>query len=186
MYISSGTRSLIGAKNDYPVLTEAALAANFTNEGGVAHSYRFLKNIMGMWLFQNIRKNLDGNYTYDQMMHMAMESAYRCTFDPNDQRLVAPENMIESVRECLEEPTLPIADVISSVYHSLAHSYATVVQEIEQITGEPVDSIHIVGGGSKDTYLNTLTAAYTGKPVVTGPIEATAMGNLKTQLQTIR
>ncbi len=182
MYISSGTWSLIGALNEYPVLTVDALGANFTNEGGVNGTYRFLKNIMGMWLFQNIRKNLDKKYTYDQMMQMAMESTFTNTFDPNDQRLVAPDNMIEAVRECLGSPDLPIADVINSVYHSLAKSYANVVNEIEKITGEKVDSINIVGGGSKDTYLNSLTETYTNKAIFTGPVEATAMGNILTQL----
>lgn len=185
MYVSSGTWSLIGAENKYPVLSEAALAANFTNEGGVNNTYRFLKNIMGMWLFQNIRKNLDKKYTYDEMMYMAMESKFCETFDPNDERLVAPESMIDAVRACLEKPELPVADVISSVYHSLAASYKRVVDEIEAITGEKVDCINIVGGGSKDTYLNKLTGEYTGKPIMTGPVEATAIGNLKTQFRSI-
>lgn len=182
MYISSGTWSLIGAENKYPVLSEAALAANFTNEGGVNGTYRFLKNIMGMWLFQNIRRNLDKKFTYDEMMNMAMESNFTETFDPNDQRLVAPENMIEAIRDCLGMPELPIGDVINSVYHSLAASYSRVVSEVESITGEAVDCINIVGGGSKDKYLNRLTEQYTGKTVLAGPVEATAMGNLKTQL----
>lgn len=183
MYISSGTWSLIGAQNDYPVLSPAAMNANFTNEGGVNNTHRFLKNIMGMWLFQNIRKNLDKKYTYDEMMYMAMESKFTETFNPNDQRLVAPVNMIEAIRECLSKPDLSIADVINSVYHSLAKSYAKVVDEIESITGEKVEVINIVGGGSKDTYLNSLTEKYTRKPVITGPVEATALGNLKTQFR---
>jgi rhamnulokinase len=117
------------------------------------------------------------------MMNMAMNSDFKETFDPNDQRLVAPESMIDAVRECLGCPDLPLADVISSVYHSLANSYAKVVREIEQITGEKIDSINIVGGGSKDSYLNSLTEEYTGKPVIAGPAEATAMGNLKIQFK---
>lgn len=183
MYISSGTWSLIGAQNTYPVLTDKALKANFTNEGGINNTYRFLKNIMGMWLFQNIRKNLDKKYTYDEMMNMAMESSYTKTFDPNDSRLVSPENMIDAVRDCLGDKNLPLADVLSSVYHSLAASYGRAVREIEDITGEAIDCINIVGGGSRDTYLNTLTGKYTGKPIITGPVEATAMGNLKAQFK---
>lgn len=181
MYISSGTWSLIGAVNEYPVLSKEAMEANFTNEGGINSTYRFLKNIMGMWLFQNIRKNLDKKYTYDEMMFMAMESSYTNTFNPNDERLVAPENMIEAIKECLGEPELPLGDVINSVYHSLAISYSKVVKEVESITGETVDSINIVGGGCKDSYLNSLTEKYTAKKVFTGPVEATAIGNLKTQ-----
>lgn len=181
MYISSGTWSIIGAQNSYPVLNRAALEANFANEGGVKNTYRFLKNIMGMWLFQSIRRDLDKKYTYDEMMQMAEKSTYKKTFDPNDQRLVSPDNMLEAVKACLGEAELELGDILSSVYHSLANSYAKVVREVETITGESVDSITIVGGGSKDTYLNRLTAAYTGKEVVTGPVEATALGNLKTQ-----
>lgn len=185
VFISSGTWSLVGAENKYPVLTKEAMEANFANEGGVNNTYRFLKNIMGMWLFQNIRKNLDKKYTYDEMMYMAMDSSYKKTFDPNDERLVAPENMVEAVRDCLGEKDLPIADVLASVYHSLAASYKRVVEEIEKVTGEAVDGINIVGGGCQDTYLNKLTEEYTGKPVRTGPIEATAIGNLKTQLKAL-
>ena len=183
MFISSGTWSLIGAKNNYPVLTEEARKANFTNEGGVENTYRFLKNIMGMWLFQNIKKNLNSKFSYDEMMEMAKKSDFIKTFDPNDQRLVAPQNMIEAIRECLDNSDLPIEDVISSVYHSLANSYKKAVEEIEFITGEKIDSINIVGGGSKDKYLNELTEIYTKKPVVAGPSEATAMGNLKIQMK---
>lgn len=183
MYISSGTWSLIGTQNDYPVLNLAAMEANFTNEGGVKNTYRFLKNIMGMWLFQNIRKNLDKKYTYDEMMYMGMHSDFCEIFNPNDQRLVAPDNMIEAIRECLNLPDLPIADVINSVYHSLAKSYSDVVNEIESITGEIIHSITIVGGGSNDKYLNTLTGKYTGKTVLIGSTEATALGNIKVQLQ---
>lgn len=181
MYISSGTWSLIGAVNAFPVLTEEALKAGFTNEGGANGTYTFLKNIMGMWLFQSIRRNLEKKYTYDQMMQMAKASKYRKTFDPNDERLVAPESMVDAIKDCLGERELPVCDVISSVYHSLAKSYAKAVFEIEKITGEKIDSISIVGGGSKDEYLNELTAKYTEKEVIKGPIEATAMGNLKTQ-----
>ncbi len=185
MYISSGTWSLIGAVNTYPVLTEEALNAGFTNEGGANNTYTFLKNIMGMWLFQSIRRNLNKKYTYDEMMEMAKQSGYKKTFDPNDERLVSPENMIEAVKGCLGEKELPIEDVISSVYHSLAKTYAEAVEEIEKITGEKIDSINIVGGGSKDTYLNELTGIYTKKEVITGVGEATAMGNLLSQLRSI-
>lgn len=185
MYISSGTWSLVGAVNTYPVLNREALKANFTNEGGANNTYRFLKNIMGMWLFQNIRKSLDKKYSYDEMMQMAMESNFKKTFDPNDPRLVSPDNMIDAIRHCLGSSFLTLGDILNSVYHSLASSYKKVVDEIEDITGEKVDAIHIVGGGSKDTYLNKLTEEYTAKPVITGITEATALGNLKTQYNNI-
>ena len=186
MYISSGTWSLIGSVNNYPVLTKEALEANFTNEGGVNGTYRFLKNIMGMWLFQNIRKNLNKVYSYDEMMHMAMESDYTGTFDPNSPNLVSPKNMIDAIRHCLSSSYLPLEDILKSVYLSLANSYKKAVDEIEKITGEKIDAIYIVGGGSKDKYLNMLTETISGKPVITGITEATALGNLKIQLEAIK
>ena len=94
--------------------------------------------------------------------------------------------MIEAVKECLGEKDLPIGDVLSSVYHSLATSYKGVVEEIEKIAGITIDCINIVGGGSKDTYLNSLTEKYTGKEIIAGPVEATAMGNLKTQFEYLK
>lgn len=182
VYISSGTWSLIGTENLYPVVGEEALKANFANEGGIEYRFRFLKNIMGMWLFQNIRKNLDKKYTYDQMMEMAMSSDYKKLIDPTDSSFLAPDNMIEAVRNYLGEPNLPLCDVLSSVYHSLAASYKRTVEEIEKISRKKINAIHIVGGGSKDMYLNRLTAEYTGKKVYIGLMEGTALGNLASQI----
>lgn len=182
VYISSGTWSLIGIESTQPILTEQALKANFTNEGGIEYRFRFLKNIMGMWLFQNIRKNLDKALSYDEMMLMAIESDFKEKFDPNASFFVAPDNMIEAVRTYLSKPDLPLCDVLSSVYHSIAASYKKAVEEIERISQKKIRSIHIVGGGSKDRYLNLLTAQYTGKKVYTGLMEATATGNILLQI----
>lgn len=182
IYISSGTWSLIGTENTYPVLSEAALNANFTNEGGIEYRFRFLKNIMGMWLFQNIRKNINKELTYDEMMNLAMESELVGYIDPNDASFVAPENMVEAVRKYLNKPDLSLGCVLSSVYHSLARSYKNAVEEIEKISGKQINTIHIVGGGSRDKYLNSLTAKYTGKKVCIGLMEATATGNLLSQI----
>ncbi len=181
MYISSGTWSLIGTENLTPILTENALVGGFTNEGGINYRYRFLKNIMGMWLFQSIRRNLDKKYTYDQMMEHAKDSEFKEFINPNAKEFVAPDNMIEAIRNYLGKPDLPIGDVLSSVYHSLANSYKTAVETIETVTGKKIDKINIIGGGSKDKYLNELTAKYTGLPVLAGPTEATAIGNLIAQ-----
>ncbi len=182
VYISSGTWSLIGTETPDLVLTKQAMDGGFTNEGGINYRYRFLKNIMGMWLFQSIRKDMDRKYTYDQMMSMARASTFRERIDPNDKKFIAPENMIEAIRTQLNKPELPIADVLSSVYHSLADSYREAIQTIEKASGKPIDRIHIIGGGSKDAYLNELTKQYTGKKVLAGPVEATATGNLMAQL----
>lgn len=182
VYISSGTWSLIGTENTQPVLSEDALAANFTNEGGIEYRFRFLKNFIGMWLLQNIRKDIDKSLSYDQMMQLAMDSDFTDKIDPNAPCFVAPDSMIDAVRGYLGRPDLPLGDVISSVYHSLAASYKTAVDEIERISGKQIKSVHIVGGGSKDRYLNLLTAQYTGKKVYTGLMEATATGNILSQI----
>lgn len=182
VYISSGTWSLIGTENKEAVLDDMALEANFTNEGGIEYRFRFLKNIMGMWLFQNIRKNINKSLTYDEMMNLAMESDFTETFSPNDDALVAPESMIDAVKGCLGKEDLPLGDLLSSVYHSLALSYKTAIEQIESISKKEIKSIFIVGGGSKDKYLNALTQKYTGKKVFTGLTEATGAGNIISQI----
>lgn len=181
-YISSGTWSLIGTENTYPVTSPEAMAANLTNEGGVEYRFRFLKNIMGMWLFQNIRKELDKRYTYDEMMQMAMASVYTGRIDPTDDAFMAPTSMMDAIRAYLGEPDLPLGDLLACVYHSLAASYARSIREIEEISGKQITAIHIVGGGSKDAYLNRLTAQQTRCKVYVGLTEATATGNLLSQI----
>lgn len=180
VYISSGTWSLMGTELSEPCTTAEAESANFTNEGGISYRYRFLKNIMGMWLFQGIRKSLEKKYTYDEMMNMAELSTYEKTFDPNDSRLTAPEDMLSAIRECLGEDA-PVPDAIRATYHSLAKAYKKTVEEIEKITKTNVTNIAVVGGGSRDKYLNRLIKEYTGKRVFAGPTEATALGNLINQ-----
>ena len=182
IYISSGTWSLIGTENTKPVTCEKAMNSGFTNEGGIDHRYRFLENIMGMWLLQSIRKNLDKKYSYDEMMHMAMESDFTEYINPNHSDFLAPDSMIEAIRNNLGKPGLPIGDVINCVYHSLAKTYDDAVKVIEEISNKKIDVINIVGGGCKDTYLNSLTEKYTGKKVIAGPVEATAAGNIMVQL----
>ncbi len=182
MYISSGTWSLIGIESEEAIINSAVCEANFANEGGIDYRFRFLKNYMGMWLLQNIRRNLDKKYTYDQMMNMAEECENYRYFDVNHQSLVAPDNMIKAIREYFKEPEMPLEEVLASVYHSLAKSYKDALYEIENITGKTIKEIHIVGGGCQDKYLNQLTAEYTGKMVAAGPVEATAVGNLISQL----
>ena len=157
------------------------MLGGFTNEGGIDYRYRFLENIMGMWLFQNIRRNLNKVYTYDQMMDMAKQSGFKQLINPNAKEFVAPDSMIEAIRSYLDNDELSIADVLSSVYHSLAFSYSEAVKTIEKVSGKQIEVINIIGGGSKDSYLNELTKMYTGKKVFAGPTEATAIGNLITQ-----
>ncbi len=182
VYISSGTWSLMGTENTRPILSDKARDANFTNEGGVEYRYRFLKNIMGMWLFQNVRRELDKKYSYDQMMQMALDSDFKKIIDVNHESLVCPKSMISAVNRLAGDDSLPIEDTLSCIYHSLAVMYEKTVGEIEALTEKNVDVIYIVGGGSRDKYLNSLTAEYTGKCVVPCRGEATATGNLFSQL----
>lgn len=182
IYISSGTWSLIGTEIASPILKPESMAANFTNEGGIEYRFRYLKNYMGMWLFQNIRKNPGKKYTYDEMMRMAEESSFVDFFDVNNERLTAPDNMIREIEALLGKADMKTGDMLNCVYHSLAASYKKAVDEIEALTGKRIGSIFIVGGGSKDEYLNALTAEYTNKKVRTGLSEATATGNIISQI----
>lgn len=180
LYISSGTWSLIGTEITEPILNDSARKLNFTNEGGIDYRFRFLKNYMGMWLFQNIRRNLNKSMTYDEMMELAKNCGEYKYFDVNDSMLVAPKNMLEAIGKLINNDDLGL--ILNSAYHSLAKSYSEAVTEIETVTGKRFNSIHIVGGGCQDKYLNALTRDYTGKSVTAGPIEATATGNIVSQI----
>lgn len=182
VYISSGTWSLIGTEILSPVLSREAMKSGFTNEGGINFRYRFLKNYMGMWLFQSIRRDLGKRYSYDEMMGMAKSSELVGYINTNAREFVAPDNMVEAIRIYLGKPDMTIGEVLASVYHSLARAYKEAIEVVEALTGQPVNTVNIVGGGSKDSYLNSLTARYTGKRVLAGPIEATAIGNIAVQL----
>ena len=180
LYISSGTWSLIGTEITQPILSDNARKLNFSNEGGIDYRFRFLKNYMGMWLFQNIRRNLNKSMTYDEMMTLAMNCGEYKYFDVNDRTLVAPDNMINAIGKQICSDDLGL--ILNSAYHSLAKSYSEAVSEIEAVTGKRFNAIHIVGGGCQDKYLNDLTRDYTGKSVTAGLIEATATGNIVSQI----
>lgn len=180
LYISSGTWSLIGTEITQPILSDNARKLNFSNEGGIDYRFRFLKNYMGMWLFQNIRRNLNKSMTYDEMMTLAMNCGKYKYFDVNDRTLVAPDNMIDAIGKLICSDDLGL--ILNSAYHSLEKSYSKAVSEIEAVTGKRFNAIHIVGGGCQDEYLNALTRDYTGKSVTAGPIEATATGNIVSQI----
>lgn len=182
VYISSGTWSLVGTENKAPILGTEALHSGFTNEGGVEYNFRFLENIMGMWLFQSIRRDLGKSLSYDEMMHLAQNSRYTRQIDPNDPAFLAPESMTEAIKAALGDRDLPLGDLLKSVYLSLAHSYDDAIRTIEKLSGKEIRNILIVGGGSRDGYLNRLTAEVTGKKVWTGLSEGTAVGNLAAQI----
>ncbi len=185
LYISSGTWSLLGTELKEPITSETAYKFNATNEGGYGNTIRFLKNITGMWTFQNIKKELNNNYSYDELMNMAKLEDVGSVVDLNDNAFLAPDSMIEAVKDyCrkngLNVPT-SIGQVMDVVYKSLATTYASVIKETEEVTGQTFDVLNIVGGGSKDAYLNELTKKYTKKRVMVGPTEGTAVGNLLCQ-----
>lgn len=182
-FLSSGTWSLLGVKLQRPVLTETARIANFSNEGGIG-CITFLKNITGMWL--NLRLKEEFNLTYDQMVDLARGSSYDKVFDANDSSFMAPDNMRQAiidwyVAHSIQPPTTP-ADIIRSVYLSLADSYRIAVEDLEKVTGQTIHSLVIVGGGAKNALLNELTATALGRKIVPMPIEATSIGNIKAQI----
>lgn len=185
LYLSSGTWSLLGTELRQPITSVTAMNFNATNEGGFEKTIRFLKNISGMWLIQNVKRELKGKYGYDDLMNMAKPYNTGSLIDLNDVRFLAPESMIEEVkgycREHGEYVPETIGEVMDVIYRSLATAYKEAISATEKVTGITFDTLNIVGGGSKDGYLNELTKEYTGKNVVTGPTEGTAVGNLLAQ-----
>lgn len=190
LYISSGTWSLMGTELMEANCSRESKLHNLTNEGGYNYRFRFLKNIMGLWMIQSVKKEIGGNLGFGEIC----EQASRCTIpsivDANDDRFLAPANMTEEVqaacRESGQQVPEGIAEVASVIYNSLAQCYAKTIKEIEEITGQKYDRIHIVGGGANAEYLNILTAKATGVPVYAGPTEATAIGNLAAQMMSAR
>lgn len=187
IYISSGTWSLIGVENPFPICITKALDYNFTNEGGVDYRYRFLKNIMGLWMIQEVRRNYQDQYTFAEFVELAKETTnFYSIVDVNDDRFLKPENMIEAIQSyCIETgqsiPQTP-GEVAKCVYDSLVESYVKAISEIEEIFEKPFPSINIIGGGCQNEMLNQLIADATKKMVYAGPVEATAIGNIVSQL----
>lgn len=189
-YISSGTWSLVGIETRVPCLSGRAREFNLTNEGGVDGTWRVLKNVMGLWLVQRCRAALElagGAPDYGVLMEQAARAApCRSLVDPDDGRFLNPADMPAALRTfCREtgqpEPTTP-GEWIRCALDSLALKYSRVLDQLEEVGGEPIETIHIVGGGSRNALLNQLTADATGRVVVAGPAEATVTGNLLVQL----
>jgi len=191
-YISSGTWSLMGAEVPQPVLTDDALARNFTNEGGIDGTYRLLKNIMGLWLVQECRRSFERNgkpVDYDELKRLANDAApFRSLVDPDDARFLAPEDMPTAIREYCDAHGQPKPETEGQLtrcaLESLALKYRMVLGWLEELTGQRAEVIHIVGGGTQNELLNQFTADACGRPVVTGPVEATALGNVMVQVRT--
>ncbi len=186
LYISSGTWSLLGTELKAPITNEKAYNFNATNEGGFGGTIRFLRNITGMWTIQSIKKELNNKYNYQELMYMAMEEEdIGSIVDLNDDRFLAPESMINAIKDYCKEKGLKVpmnvGQVMGVVYRSLATIYKQTIEQMEEVTNQKFDTINIVGGGSKDEYLNKLTKEFTGKRVLAGPTEGTAVGNILSQ-----
>jgi len=189
-YVSSGTWSLVGVETAAPVLTEAARRANLTNEGGVLGRIRLLRNCMGLWLLQECRRQWvrEGRqYAYEDLVAMAADApGGRSVVNPDHPDFVAPGDMPGRIRDYCERTGQPVPDDVPAiarcVLDSLALRYRTAFEDLGAVTGRPVPRVHIVGGGSRNALLNRLTADVAGLPVVPGPVEATALGNVLVQL----
>lgn len=188
LYISSGTWSLMGTELMKANCSPESKKHNLTNEGGYDYRFRYLKNIMGLWMIQSVKKEIGGALGFGEICEQASHCNIPSIVDCNDDRFLAPANMTKEVQAACEESgqQVPegIAEVASVIYNSLAQCYAKTIREIEEITGQKYDCIHIVGGGANADYLNRLTAEATGVPVYAGPTEATAIGNLAAQMMT--
>jgi len=181
MYLSSGTWSLLGVRTDKPITDAGSMKANYSNEGGVGYN-RYQKNIMGMWLPNELRKELCPDKPFGDIVEEAMASSYDETLDANDASLLSPESMKEAFDALLASKPSTVGDYFRCAYRSLAIGYRKAIEELERNTGKTYKKLYVVGGGAKNAFLNRLTEQETGKQVVALPIEATALGNLKVQL----
>ncbi|MBQ6986988.1 MAG: rhamnulokinase [Oscillibacter sp.] len=201
-YLSSGTWSLLGVENSEPVTSEDSRLQNFTNEGGAWYRFRYLKNIMGLWMIQSIRRELNGTayvagrvskyadgkqWSFPDLIDAAKGARdFTSTVDVNDDSFLAPESMIDAVKQFCEKSgqAVPetVGEIMQCVYLSLSMCYAEAVKTLMRLTGKTYTSINIVGGGCQDMYLNEMTAVTTGLPVYAGPVEGTAIGNLIVQM----
>jgi rhamnulokinase len=187
--ISSGTWSLMGAEIDEPLINDDTRIANFTNEGGAMGTIRFLKNITGLWLIQQLVKEWENEgyqCDYSELVKEAEQSTLSSSFDVDDARFMNPEKMSEAITSYLKENNeeLPVTkgDFMRCICISLAKKYAEVKTQMERCTNKKINKIYIVGGGSRNQLLNKFTAEHTGCEVIRGEVEATAMGNILAQM----
>ena len=202
VYLSSGTWSLLGVENEAPITTEESRLQNFTNEGGAWYRYRYLKNIMGLWMIQSIRRELNGvayvagkeskyatgrTYSFPDLIAEAQSAAaFLSIVDANDGSFLAPDSMIDAIKVYCGKSGQPapqtVGEIMQCVYRSLAKCYKDAIAGLSALTGRTYTSVNIVGGGCQDMYLNQMTANATGLPVYAGPVEGTAIGNLIVQM----
>ena len=190
IYISSGTWSLIGVENRFPICVPQALKYNFTNEGGIDYRYRFLKNIMGLWMIQEVKRSYQDEYSFAELVKLAeKEQGFNSIVNVDDDRFLKPENMVEEIQKyCKEtEQTIPQTpgQMAKCVYDSLAESYKQAINEIEEIFEKNFPRVNVIGGGCQNEMLNQMIANVTNKEVCAGPIEATAIGNIVAQFMAL-
>ena len=182
LYISSGTWSLLGVKTEKPLTDPESRKANYSNEGGVGYN-RYQKNIMGMWIVNELQRRLCSYENIADIVKEAEKSTYEHTLDANDPSLLSPADMKEAFDALLSERPANEYDYFRCAFKSLALSYRQAIEELERNTGKKYSRLYIVGGGAKNQFLNRLTEEYTGKKVIALPIEATAIGNLNVQMK---
>lgn len=186
LYISSGTWSLMGTERTAADCSPESRMRNLTNEGGVEYRFRYLKNIMGLWMIQSVRQELLQKYDYGTLCAQAAQQKISSIVDCNDPRFLAPKSMISAVQDDCRETGQPVPEnaweIAAVIYNSLGRCYGETAAQIEEMTGKHYDRIYIVGGGSQAEYLNQVTAAAAGRAVYAGPAEATATGNLAVQM----
>jgi rhamnulokinase len=189
VYISSGTWSLMGVEREEPIVTEQALERGFTNEGGVGGTVRLLKNITGLWLVQECRRQWQregAHYTWDELFAAADRAeSFRSLVDPDAPGFLSPPDMTAAIRDACnrsgQPPPESVGEVVRCCLESLAVRYRATLEDLEALVGHPLDAIHVVGGGSQNRLLCQLTADACERPVVAGPVEAAALGNIMVQ-----
>lgn len=184
-YISSGTWSLLGVKTPKPITDTASEEANYSNEGGVGYN-RYQKNIMGMWLVNELKRDLCPDMAFPEIVKAAEESGCDILVDANAQEFLAPRSMKAAFDKAADGKLRTVGDYFRCAYRSLAVSYRDALEELERNTGMRYEALYIVGGGAKNAFLNRLTEEATGKKVIALPIEATALGNLKIQMEVMK
>ena len=184
-YISSGTWSLLGVKTPKPITDAGSEKANYSNEGGVGYN-RYQKNIMGMWLVNELQRELCPDTPFPEIVKLAEASTFEGLVDANAPAFLSPKSMKAAFDEALGTAPETLGDYFRCAYRSLAISYKQAIDELEANTGKKYEKLYIVGGGAKNQFLNRLTENATGKEVIALPIEATALGNLKIQLEVLK
>ena len=193
-YLSSGTWSLMGIESEKPIVTDEAYRMNFTNEGGIDGTTRFLKNITGLWLLEQclkVWKNKSGvTYSYPQIVEMAQSVATNESYvDPDDATFSNPVSMPEAIADYCKSHHMAVprthAEYVRCIFESLALKYRFVLTRLQTVASFPIECLHIIGGGSQNDLLNRFTANAIGLPVIAGPSEATALGNVLVQLRAL-